>query len=348
MSLDQLLGELREGGRLDSTGRLGIDPCASRDKLRSFQLREPHEYILMLVQALVRAGADRLHFQVTPWKLLLAWRGGEPLYAVEKGLRFLSPDFGQGLLLAQAQGRRVTLDGLQLGVGLSLGSEAQPSDEHRLVLSRRWPGLSWPELAHVRQRCRYCPAGTWITIGAQRVNPPLEIGLCRSLGVMLGRVPSNQYPLVGQVEKDVGCWTCGSDPFCLIFTTGNWTRSSQDPCLLDRYQSAEGIVVDGVFFPFERGLRKAPNYRLLVIASGLPVDLSRQSVRQLPPGLEDAVDVLHALLLFCRRPVEEASWFDLGAFPHRRMPFAVASPEWQTECGLAIEPSEGFTWSLWL
>lgn len=58
--LDSLLGHLRDGGKVESSGTFTLDLRKARDKLRAYQLAEPCFYLLKLVQAGVAAGAVRL------------------------------------------------------------------------------------------------------------------------------------------------------------------------------------------------------------------------------------------------------------------------------------------------
>lgn len=70
MDPDDLLRRLRQVGRADSQGRFTLDPRVARQKLRRFRFRDPHEYILALLAAAVRAGASRFDLRRAPGGLL--------------------------------------------------------------------------------------------------------------------------------------------------------------------------------------------------------------------------------------------------------------------------------------
>ena len=53
-----LLAELEAGGELVDAGGFSIDAVQARAKLREFQLADPYEYVLLLIEAAVLAGAE--------------------------------------------------------------------------------------------------------------------------------------------------------------------------------------------------------------------------------------------------------------------------------------------------
>ncbi|MCA9794427.1 MAG: hypothetical protein KC910_21615 [Candidatus Eremiobacteraeota bacterium] len=64
-SLEQLLDSLkRQGGTHHSSGQFMVDLQKAREKLRQFQLSEPCFYLLKLVQALIRAGAEAIDIRL--------------------------------------------------------------------------------------------------------------------------------------------------------------------------------------------------------------------------------------------------------------------------------------------
>jgi hypothetical protein len=64
MADDALIASLRSAGATAGGGVFTLDPVKAREKLREFQLADPHRYILLLVQALVVRGATRVDVEV--------------------------------------------------------------------------------------------------------------------------------------------------------------------------------------------------------------------------------------------------------------------------------------------
>lgn len=63
-SMDTLVGRLAAEGELEEAGGFSIDPEKAREKMRQFQLPDPRRYVLLLVQAAVHQGAQRIRFQI--------------------------------------------------------------------------------------------------------------------------------------------------------------------------------------------------------------------------------------------------------------------------------------------
>jgi hypothetical protein len=61
---DRLIAEMRAGGTHVADGEFTLDPEQARAKMRQFQLADPREYVLLLVQAAVLRGAQRLEVSV--------------------------------------------------------------------------------------------------------------------------------------------------------------------------------------------------------------------------------------------------------------------------------------------
>lgn len=57
---DTLIASLRAGGENRGSGAFTLDPVKAREKLREFQLADPHRYVLLLVQAMAMRGATRI------------------------------------------------------------------------------------------------------------------------------------------------------------------------------------------------------------------------------------------------------------------------------------------------
>ncbi len=62
--MTDLLTKLRAGGELEAVGRFTLDSKKAREKLRQYQLADPHRYVLLLVEAMTLAGAHKLDFSV--------------------------------------------------------------------------------------------------------------------------------------------------------------------------------------------------------------------------------------------------------------------------------------------
>jgi hypothetical protein len=62
--MTELMTKLREAGALEAVGRFTLDSDKAREKLRQYQLADPHRYVLLLVEAVVLAGARKLEFEI--------------------------------------------------------------------------------------------------------------------------------------------------------------------------------------------------------------------------------------------------------------------------------------------
>ena len=64
MERGEILEELRQEGQVDSTGRFTLDAARAREKMKRYQLPDPHHYVLRVVQAAVASGASRIDLEV--------------------------------------------------------------------------------------------------------------------------------------------------------------------------------------------------------------------------------------------------------------------------------------------
>ncbi len=64
MSSEDILALLAAEGEIEATGGFSIDKAKAREKMRQFQLSDPRQYVLMLVQAAVHQGATHIEFQI--------------------------------------------------------------------------------------------------------------------------------------------------------------------------------------------------------------------------------------------------------------------------------------------
>jgi hypothetical protein len=62
--MSELLTELAAAGRVEAHGGFTIDSEKAREKLRHYQLADPHRYVLLLVEAAVLLGASKLEFEI--------------------------------------------------------------------------------------------------------------------------------------------------------------------------------------------------------------------------------------------------------------------------------------------
>lgn len=77
--IDALLARSRAPGTFVERRRFTLSRDRAIEKLREFALRDPHQYVLELVQAAVFSEARWIAVDVTPTRLLFAWVGGRPL-----------------------------------------------------------------------------------------------------------------------------------------------------------------------------------------------------------------------------------------------------------------------------
>jgi hypothetical protein len=77
--LNQLLARSRAPGAFVERRRFTLSRSLAVEKLREFALRDPHQYILELIQGAVFAGAESVGVEVDAGALVLAWVGGRPL-----------------------------------------------------------------------------------------------------------------------------------------------------------------------------------------------------------------------------------------------------------------------------
>lgn len=61
---DDILEQLRKGGRLETAGEFRLDPEKAREKLRHFRLPDPHRWVLELVSAANLLGARELQLRI--------------------------------------------------------------------------------------------------------------------------------------------------------------------------------------------------------------------------------------------------------------------------------------------
>jgi len=86
--LQALVERSRKPGTFVARRRFTLSRSRAVEKLREFTLRDPHQYVLELIQAAVFAGAESVAIDVDAGSLLFAWVGGTALRQEEAGRVF--------------------------------------------------------------------------------------------------------------------------------------------------------------------------------------------------------------------------------------------------------------------
>jgi hypothetical protein len=82
VSTDDLIASLCADGRVDSHGGFSLDREKAREKLRTFQVAEPHRYVLHLVALAALRGATKVEFTIDSDDLWCRFDGA-PLSTVD-------------------------------------------------------------------------------------------------------------------------------------------------------------------------------------------------------------------------------------------------------------------------
>lgn len=207
MSTDELIASLCAGGRVDSDGEFTLDREQAREKLRTFQVAEPHRYVLHVVALAVLRGATRVRFEIETGELRARF-DGEPLAAQDFEDLYSSSFAGSPRAAEQARQQlalainaALALDPRHVQVtsgppGARVRLTARHGAEDRIaavveggegteihVLQRVRPGLvvrffrsargALPELLALRERCRYSPIP--IEVGGETIGGRLAI-----------------------------------------------------------------------------------------------------------------------------------------------------------------------------
>lgn len=84
---DELIAGLQTDAEFDSAGAFTLDREKARQKMRQFQLANPHRYVLLLVEAAVLRGATRIEFEIDTddmhmrFDAALEWEDLDELYS---------------------------------------------------------------------------------------------------------------------------------------------------------------------------------------------------------------------------------------------------------------------------
>lgn len=78
IQLEDLLTELKQEGRLDSSGKFSLDLKRAGSKLEKFRLQNQYYYVLQLVQAAVAGGATQVEVDSNNQRVRVSWNGQIP------------------------------------------------------------------------------------------------------------------------------------------------------------------------------------------------------------------------------------------------------------------------------
>lgn len=126
LSVESLLKDLKREGALDSTGVFTLDLSQARDKLAQFQLSDPFQYALKLVQAAVAAQADAFQWQ----------SGSRQVVATMRGVSFAKEDLLNAVycLLGKDESVSPALRHLAMAINAAVGTRASE------IILRSWDG----------------------------------------------------------------------------------------------------------------------------------------------------------------------------------------------------------------
>lgn len=135
-----LLAELEAGGELIDAGGFSIDAVQARIKLREFQLADPHEYVLLLIEAAVLAGADPVRVRSDRGEITVEL-GSLRIERAELEQLFAAAFVDLSGVDAQERSRRRALQKLAFACNAALGIEPErveivvPGAESALTLT---------------------------------------------------------------------------------------------------------------------------------------------------------------------------------------------------------------------
>ncbi len=207
-----LLEDLRQVGQVDSVGRFTLDAAKAREKMKRYQLSDPHHYVLQVVQSAVAGGALSLEIRVdaddcwmdfdapppdeTELRNLFNHLFGSGTAPRERSLRALATGLNSALALDPSEIRLDAWNGVQ-GWTLrmdSQGEQVQPcaapagqAPGVRIHVRRRhtWQVLGrflrgfvtlHPEARALHDRCRRSPIP--IRVNGRPVEPAGPPGDC--------------------------------------------------------------------------------------------------------------------------------------------------------------------------
>lgn len=189
-----ILEDLRQDGQVESIGHFTLDAAKAREKLKRFQLQDPHHYVLQVVRSAVASGARRVDLRVDADDCWIEHDGHPPTEAglqglfnhllrtantpEERSLRALATGVNSALALEPAWIHLEAWDG-RSGWTLRIdaeGERVQPIQASPGRLAGVWLHVrrrrSWqvlgrflrgivtmhPEARAMHDHCRWCPA----------------------------------------------------------------------------------------------------------------------------------------------------------------------------------------------
>lgn len=269
--LKNLIEQLQNSGTTDSSGVFTISAEKAREKLRQFQLTEPHQFVKNLVAAAVLGGATRVEFGLFNTGSS-TWFDGQ-VYSTEQLEmllhQLLSPEDPPLVELAVAvntlrkseettiafcsvgedgQGSRLTIRGETFTVD-SAAPQDRPGNTLKVTqaasMSRVWAGWrgNYAELPVLKQSCSYAPL--WLEVNGRPIQEPIQVGRSPDciawlqLGALSGpeppREPTSQWaPYCARYKMESGTEGFG----CVI------ALSSQEQAR----EEGVGLLSNGVLF----------------------------------------------------------------------------------------------------
>ncbi|MFO7565937.1 MAG: hypothetical protein R6X02_25060 [Enhygromyxa sp.] len=185
--MSDLLHQLAEAGALEARGGFTIDPEKAREKLRQYQLADPHRYVLLLVEAAVSCGASRLDFEIDSDDLHLRFDGSSFRYEqLENIYGSLFASAGEVALEELAR-----LRGLQQ-LAFAINSAMALNPRFVRVVSVDDEGLGArlelrPDAPDQIEQLEASPPGNWVHV-KDRFRPGLVLEFFRSLGGKLAEI----------------------------------------------------------------------------------------------------------------------------------------------------------------
>jgi len=184
-----LVQGLRAAGRPDSDGEFSLDPAKAREKLRQFQLAEPHRYVLFLVEAAVLRGATKIEFFIDTDDMRMVFDGLP--FGVDDLARIFVSLFAKRVADRERQALRALAFGVNAAMALrprfvrvSSGApgkasclEVRPGKSEQLFAIDKHPGHT---RIHVKSRLSMTLASEFIwSLGNAKTETVLLEGNCR-------------------------------------------------------------------------------------------------------------------------------------------------------------------------
>lgn len=292
--IDDFLEEQKSQGRLESAGGFSVDWVRAEALMSKNLLEDPDQWILKIVQTLVREApeeidichqADRLNFY---WKPSIATQqtdfsslfSAAALKHLKVGLAAYSGFGGSSIQYCDPLGKAETL----LGPG-SAGTSIKPRVQWNCLSFKQlhkkgWFGLgSFPSAKVVRSLCNCSPIP--ILIDGKQIDHTLQKSWEHSLYLRPGA--ADGASVISTLKGNV------------------WTRPHPDQVTLEQIRSASLVwatlevssgswsesrwVIDGVSTAWERNTLDRPGWHVTISADGLSSDLTGLNVVDAPEAV---------------------------------------------------------------